>query len=54
VRDRLTLPLMALAALAMIALAMVWPQGLGRPSPAPFGHPLAALEKKLPNAPRVR
>ena len=49
-RDRLTLPLMALAALAMIALALVWPQGLGRRSPAPFGHPMAALEKKAPVA----
>jgi hypothetical protein len=28
---------------AMIALALVWPQGLGRPSPRPFGHPLAPL-----------
>ncbi|HEY5006457.1 MAG TPA: hypothetical protein VII42_00550 [Caulobacteraceae bacterium] len=45
-RDRLTLPLMAVAALAMIALAMVWPQGLGRRSPGPFGHLMAPLEKK--------
>jgi hypothetical protein len=28
---------MALAAAAMVALALVWPQGSGRPSPAPFG-----------------
>ncbi|HEY2177181.1 MAG TPA: hypothetical protein VGH15_01240 [Caulobacteraceae bacterium] len=35
---RLILPLMALAAVAMIALALVWPQGSGRRSPAPFGH----------------
>jgi len=40
VRSRLILPLMALAAAAMVALAMVWPQGEGRPSPAPFGHPM--------------
>jgi hypothetical protein len=37
-RDRFFFPLIALLALAMIALAMVWPQGLGEPSPAPFGH----------------
>jgi hypothetical protein len=40
-RDRLFYPLALLAALAMIALAMVWPQGMGALSPAPFGHPLA-------------
>ncbi|MBW8816246.1 MAG: hypothetical protein JF588_22745 [Caulobacterales bacterium] len=37
--DRLYLPVLALAALAAIGLAMVWPQGLGDRSPAPFGHP---------------
>lgn len=36
--DRLYLPLLALATAAVIALAMVWPQGLGARSPAPFGH----------------
>ena len=36
--DRLYLPILALAALAAVALAMVWPQGLGDRSPAPFGH----------------
>jgi hypothetical protein len=36
--DRLYLPLLALAALAAIALSLVWPQGLGDRSPAPFGH----------------
>jgi hypothetical protein len=41
VSARLILPLLALLALAMIALALVWPQGTGRPSPAPFGHPMA-------------
>ena len=29
--------LAGLAAAAMIAVAMVWPQGMGAPSPAPFG-----------------
>jgi len=36
--DRLYLPLLGLAALAAVALALVWPQGLGARSPAPFGH----------------
>jgi hypothetical protein len=29
-----------LVAAAAIALALVWPQGLGARSPAPFGHPV--------------
>lgn len=29
--------LAGIAAAAMIAIAMVWPQGMGAPSPAPFG-----------------
>ncbi len=37
-RDRIFLPLCLLAAAAMVALALVWPQGLGAPSPAPFGR----------------
>ena len=36
--DRLYMPLLAAATIAAIALAMVWPQGLGARSPAPFGH----------------
>jgi hypothetical protein len=36
--DRLFYPIAALAALALIALAAVWPQGLGARSPGPFGH----------------
>ena len=36
--DRFYLPALGLAALAAIALALVWPQGLGDRSPAPFGH----------------
>ena len=36
--DRLYLPFLGLTALAAIALALVWPQGLGDRSPAPFGH----------------
>jgi hypothetical protein len=40
--DRIFYPLAALIALAMIGLALVWPQGTGIRSPGPFGHPLAA------------
>ena len=36
--DRLYLPLLGLAAIAVIALSLVWPQGLGDRSPGPFGH----------------
>ena len=36
--DRIFLSLSALAAIFMIALALVYPQGLGKRSPAPFGH----------------
>jgi len=35
--DRLFLPILTLVAVGAIALAMVWPQGLGDRSPAPFG-----------------
>jgi hypothetical protein len=41
--DRVFFMGLALLAAAMIALALVWPQGLGRRSPAPFGHALAPL-----------
>jgi hypothetical protein len=36
--DRFYLPLLALGAVAAVALALVWPQGLGDRSPAPFGR----------------
>lgn len=36
--DRLFYPLAALVAVAMIALGLMWPQGFGARSPAPFGH----------------
>jgi hypothetical protein len=40
--DRLFFPLMALIAVAMIALSLVWPQASGRRSPKPFGHATAS------------
>jgi hypothetical protein len=42
-RDSVFFSLLALAALAVIALALVWPQGQGARSPPPFGHPLARV-----------
>ena len=36
--DRLFFPLLAALFVAMVALAAVWPQGLGDRSPPPFGH----------------
>lgn len=39
--DAVFYSLMLLVATALVALALVWPQGLGAPSPAPFGHPPA-------------
>ena len=35
--DRLYLPVLGLLAIGAVALAMVWPQGLGDRSPDPFG-----------------
>ncbi len=36
--DRLFFSLIALTAIAMMALALVWPQGLGARSAGGFGH----------------
>jgi hypothetical protein len=44
-RDRLFFPLLGLIAAGMVALALVWPQGAGAPSPPPFGHPLASTPR---------
>ncbi|MHB8528761.1 MAG: hypothetical protein ACYC8V_04515 [Caulobacteraceae bacterium] len=41
-RDRYLMPMLIVTALAMIALSLFWPQGLGAASPPPFGHPLPA------------
>ena len=45
--DGPALSLTALAAAGLIALALVWPQGQGARSPAPFGHPLAPLRSPI-------
>jgi hypothetical protein len=36
--DKIFYPLATVIAIAMIAFAMSWPQGLGTRSPPPFGH----------------
>jgi hypothetical protein len=45
--DRVFYPLAILVVAGLVALAMVWPQGQGAPSPAPFREPLA-LKAALP------
>jgi len=53
--DRFALPALALIAVAMIALALVWPQGQGRRSPGPFGHESrAAAAAPTVTAPTLR
>ena len=37
--DRVFFALAVLAAVLLVALAFTWPQGFGRPAPAPFGKP---------------
>jgi hypothetical protein len=49
--DRVFFPLMALVALALVALSLVWPQGLGTRSPAPFGHPPPPVRTPPPAPP---
>ena len=39
--DRVFFSIMAALAVGLVALALVWPQGFGARSPAPFGEPLA-------------
>ncbi len=36
--DKIFYPAAGAVALLLIVLSFVWPQGLGLPSPAPFGH----------------
>jgi hypothetical protein len=49
--DSLALSAAAVIAAALIALALVWPQGQGARSPGPFGHPLAAIGQPAPPPP---
>jgi hypothetical protein len=48
-KDRGFFGLCAAAAAALIGLALVWPQGLGARSPAPFGHAELQPPPKTPS-----
>ncbi|HLY79045.1 MAG TPA: hypothetical protein VKQ70_06700 [Caulobacteraceae bacterium] len=41
--DGIALPALALLTIGLVALALVWPQGQGAPSPPPFGHRAAVM-----------
>ncbi len=43
--DRVFYPLAALLAMLLIALASVYPQGIGARSPKPFGHKTFAQDQ---------
>ncbi|MFI4933888.1 MAG: hypothetical protein ACHP7N_04670 [Caulobacterales bacterium] len=45
--DRIVYPALVLIVAGLVALAFVWPQGQGLASPAPFGHPLHALDQTV-------
>ena len=47
--DRIFFGLCALAAVVMIALALVWPQGLGTRSPGAFGKPMVQAAPAKPS-----
>ena len=51
--DAVAYPLLSLVTAGLVALALVWPQGEGTPSPKPFGHPLAAIGQTSPAEPTV-
>lgn len=36
--DKIFYPLAAIFAIVVIAFSLIWPQGMGKISPAPFGH----------------
>jgi len=48
--DSLALPAIALTAIGLVSLALVWPQGQGARSPAPFGHPVATFPAPIISA----
>ncbi len=52
--DRVFFGAAALIVAAMIALALVWPQGQGAPSPGPFEQPLAQPAPAKPSTAPVR
>ena len=51
--DRVFFSLAGLAAVLIIALALVWPQGLGARSPWPFRQPLGPVDPEVAAAARA-
>ena len=49
--DRMFYSVAAAVTLAMVLLALVWPQGTGQRSPGPFGHAVVSLAKPPASAP---
>ena len=49
--DAVFFALAGFLAAAMVALALVWPQGLGERSPAPFGHAVVSEQLEGPTPP---
>jgi hypothetical protein len=47
--DRVFFSIMALLALGVVALALVWPQGFGARSPGALGEPLAQAAPAKPS-----
>ena len=45
--DRVYFSLAGVAAVLILALALVWPQGLGAPSPRPFRQPLGPVDPEV-------
>jgi hypothetical protein len=45
--QRILLVFQLLVGVGLVALALVWPQGQGAVSPAPFNRPLAAVERTV-------
>ncbi len=52
--DRVFFGAAALVAVAMIAVALVWPQGQGAQSPGPFKEPLAQPAPAKPATAPIR
>ena len=45
--DRVFYPVLGLLAAGVVALGLVWPQGMGGPSPRPFGHGLEPIAQPI-------
>ena len=52
--DRVYFSLAGVAAVLILALALVWPQGLGAPSPRPFRRPLGPVDPEVTALARIQ